>query len=94
MSELMSIIQGRRSIRRYQDKLIPEDHLQQILEAIRWSPSWANTQCWEVVVVKDPVMKENLKGTLASTNPAQKALTDAPAVIALCGKLKSSGYIG
>jgi len=39
MSELMSIIQGRRSIRRYQDKLIPEDHLQQILEAIRWSPS-------------------------------------------------------
>ena len=70
MSELMSIIQGRRSIRRYQDKLIPEDHLQQILEAIRWSPSWANTQCWEVVVVKDPAMKENLKGTLSSTNPA------------------------
>jgi len=92
MSNLMSIIQGRRSIRRYQDKLIPEDHLQQILEAIRWSPSWANTQCWEVVVVKDPAMKENLKGTLSPTNPAQKAMTEAPAVIALCGKLKSSGY--
>jgi nitroreductase len=37
-------------------------------------------------------MKENLKGTLSPTNPAQKAMTEAPAVIALCGKLKSSGY--
>ena len=92
MSDLMSIIKGRRSIRRYQDKLIPEDHLQQVLDAIRWSPSWANTQCWEVVVVKDPAMKEKLKGTLSPTNPALKAMTEAPAVIALCGKLKSSGY--
>jgi nitroreductase len=92
MSDLMSIIQGRRSIRRYQDKLITEDLLQQILDAIRWSPSWANTQCWEVVVVKDPAMKENLKGTLSATNPAFKSMTEAPVVIALCGKLKSSGY--
>jgi len=92
MSDLMSIIQGRRSIRRYQDKLIPENHLLQILDAIRWSPSWANTQCWEVVVVKTPAMKEKLKGTLSPTNPAVKAMTEAPVIIALCGKLKSSGY--
>lgn len=92
MSGLMSIIQGRRSIRRYQDKLIPEDHVHQILDAVRWSPSWANTQCWEVVVVKDPAVKENLKATLSPTNPALKSMTEAPVVIALCGKLKSSGY--
>ena len=92
MSDLMSIIKKRRSIRRYQDKSIPEDHLQQILDAIRWSPSWANTQCWEVVVVKEPAMKENLKETLPPTNPALKAMTEAPVVIALCGELKKSGY--
>jgi nitroreductase len=92
MSDIMSIIKGRRSIRRYQDKLIPEDHLQQVLDAIRWSPSWANTQCWEVVMVKDPAIKEKLKDTLSPTNPALKAVAQAPAVIALCGKLKSSGY--
>ena len=92
MSDLMSIIKGRRSIRRYQDKLIPEDHLQLVLDAIRWSPSWANTQCWEVVVVKDPAIKEKLKDTLSPTNPALKAVAQAPAVIALCGKLKNSGY--
>jgi nitroreductase len=92
MAELMDVIKGRRSIRRYEDKDIPEEHLQQVLEAVQWSPSWANTQCWEVVLVKDPGMKEKLQETISKTNPASKGITQAPVVLALCGKLKSSGY--
>jgi nitroreductase len=92
MSDLMSIMKGRRSIRRYQDKPVPEEHLQKILEAVQWSPSWANSQCWEAVVVKDRGVKEKLKATLPATNPASKGMTEAPVVIALCGKLQSSGY--
>jgi nitroreductase len=92
MTDLMEIIKGRRSIRRYQDKEIPEADLHQILESIQWSPSWANTQCWEVVVVKDKDIKEKLNETLTSTNPARKGLPGAPVVLALCGKLQSSGY--
>lgn len=92
MADLMEIIKGRRSIRRYEPKEIPEADLQQILESIQWSPSWANTQCWEVVVVKDKDMKQRLNETLPSTNPASKGLPEAPVVLALCGKLLSSGY--
>lgn len=92
MSELMNIIKGRRSIRRFQDKPIPEKDLQEILEAVQWSPSWANTQCWEIVVVKNREMKERLNEALSPTNPAKKGLPDAPVVLALCGKVKSSGY--
>jgi nitroreductase len=92
MADLMEIIKGRRSIRRYQDKEIPEADLQQILESVQWSPSWANTQCWEVVVVKDKEMKQKLNETLPPTNPARKGLPDAPVVLVLCGKLQSSGY--
>jgi nitroreductase len=92
MSDLMSIIKGRRSVRRYLDKQVPDEHLQQILEAVQWSPSWANSQCWELVVVKDRAGKENLKEVLSATNPASKALTEAPIIIALCGKLQTSGY--
>jgi nitroreductase len=92
MTDLMSIIKGRRSIRRYQEKEVPEEHIRQLLESIQWSPSWANTQCWEVVVVKDPATKEKLKDTLNSTNPSSKGIMQAPVVFALCGKLKSSGY--
>jgi nitroreductase len=92
MSDLMSIIKGRRSIRRFQDKLIPEKDLREILEAVQWSPSWANTQCWEIIVVKEASTKEKLKESLTPKNPATVGLTEAPVVLALCGKLQSSGY--
>jgi len=41
--DLMEAIKGRRSIRKYKPDPIPEDALQKIMEAVRWSPSWANT---------------------------------------------------
>ena len=87
MSHLMEIIKGRHSIRRYEEREIPEQDLQQVLESIQWSPSWANTQCWEVVVVQDPAQKERLQGTLKDTNPAKKAIEQAPVVLVLCGKV-------
>ena len=92
MTDLMGIIKGRRSIRRYQDKEVPDEFLNQILESVQWAPSWANTQCWEMIVVKDPGNKEKLKETLPTTNPAGKAVVQAPIVLVLCAKLKSSGY--
>jgi nitroreductase len=92
MSDLMSIIKGRRSVRRFMDKPIPEKDLQQILEAVQWSPSWGNTQCWEVVVVKGKELKQKLNEALPPTNPSSKGLPEAPVVLALCGKLQSSGY--
>jgi len=92
MAELMDILKGRRSIRRFQDKPISDKDLQQILEAVQWSPSWANTQCWEVVVVKEPATKEKLKEALTPKNPATAGLTEAPVVLALCGRLQSAGY--
>ena len=92
MADFMKIIKGRRSIRRYQEREIPEDALNKILEAVRWAPSWANTQCWEVILVKAPAIKGKLKDTLSQTNSARKAMVEAPVVIALCGKLQSSGY--
>ena len=92
MDDLMNIIKTRRSIRAYQENDIPEEILNQVLESIRWSPSWANTQCWEIVLVKDRAQKERLKETLRDTNPAKKAIVQAPVVLALCGKTKISGY--
>lgn len=92
MLDFMEIIKGRRSIRRYQDREIPDEQLNKVLEAIRWSPSWANTQCWEVIVVKDSVIKQKLQEILSAGNSATKAIGEAPMVITLCGKLERAGY--
>lgn len=92
MAELMEVIKARRSVRKYEEKDVPEEVLNSILEAVRWSPSWANTQCWEVVVIRDKAIKENLKEAILPKNPATNAITQAPLLLAVCGKLKSSGF--
>ena len=92
MGELMEVIRGRRSIRRFEQEEVPQQALDAILEAVQWAPSWANTQCWEIIVVRDQTAKEKLQATLPKTNPASKAIVQAPIVLVVCGKLKSSGY--
>lgn len=92
MENFMEVIRGRRSVRKYQDREIPDDLLNQCLEAVQWSPSWANTQCWEVIVVKDPQVKQKMQEKMGKGNPATKAILEAPVVLGICGKLGSSGY--
>jgi nitroreductase len=90
--DLMEAIKGRRSIRKYKPDPVPDEALQTILEAMRWAPSWANTQCWEVIIVRDPNMKSELVNTLNPTNPARSSMTEAPLVVVLCGRKGISGF--
>jgi nitroreductase len=93
MQDFMTIIRERRSVRKYEDREVPAEALATVLESVRWAQSWANTQCWEVVVVRDRALKEQLQATLPPKgNPAMSAMVQAPVVLALCGRLKSSGY--
>ena len=92
MSDVMQAIRERRSIRKYEAKAAPDEALSDVLDAVRWAQSWANTQCWEVVVVRDPEVKKALQQTLPEGNPSFAAIVDAPVVLALCGKLGSAGY--
>ena len=90
--DLMDAIKGRRSIRKYKPDPVSEETLQKIMEAVRWAPSWANTQCWEVILVKDPKIKSELTTALPNTNPALSSMTEAPLIIVLCGKKRVSGF--
>ncbi len=88
----MGAIKGRRSIRKYKPDPVPEEVLRMVMEAVRWTPSWANTQCWEVIVVKDPKVKSELSTALLKGNPALSSMTEAPILLVLCGKKGISGY--
>ena len=90
--DLMDAIRGRRSIRKYKPDPVPEEALHTLMEAVRWTPSWANTQCWEVIVVKDPKVKSELSTALPKGNPGLSSMTEAPLVLVLCGKKGISGY--
>ncbi len=93
MSDLFESITERRSVRKYEEKDIPEEVLHQVLEAVRWAPSWSNTQCWEIVVIKDVSVKKKMQEAFPPKgNPAFKAIVSAPVLLAVCGKLNTSGY--
>jgi nitroreductase len=49
---LSEIIRERRSIRKYQDRDIPREVLNELLEDALWAPSGTNRQNWDVYVVK------------------------------------------
>lgn len=82
----------RRSIRRYKEMEVEKEKLDKVLEAARWAPSWANTQCCELVVTTDANIKEQLSEILSKKNPASLAVKNAPVVITVCAVLGKSGY--
>ena len=85
-------IKERRSIRRFLKEGIDETSLKMLLEAVRWSPSWANSQCWEVIVVTRPELKEKIASLLSPRNPAKDAIREAPVIFVMCARKGLSGH--
>ncbi len=80
------VVAKRRSIRKYKDIEIPDEHIHQMLEAAQLAPSTNNTQPWRFVVVKNPETIE----LLSLVAGRQKFIANAKAVvIALANKAAS-----
>ena len=60
MNDLLELMKTRRSIRRYQEKDVPDELLEKIMEAGRWAPSGDNGQPWRFIVVRDFETKKAL----------------------------------
>jgi len=43
---VLGVIKKRRSVRKFDGMKIPDEYMQQILEAGRWAPSGTNAQLW------------------------------------------------
>ena len=55
---VLNAIKSRQSVRKYSDKPIPDEVLNNILEAGRLAPSWVNVQPWKFIVVKSQATKD------------------------------------
>ena len=95
--EVLEAIKSRRSIRRYKTTPVDDKTVELVLEAARWAPSWANTQCGRFIVVRDTSIKDKLADALGSGRPggknaATEAVRKAPIVIVACAELGKSGF--
>jgi len=82
MNETIKNIKERRSVRKYKDKEIPKEILEELIDCARLAPSARNDQPWEFIVVTE---KEILK-KLGDTVTTGSFIGDAAACIIVCGK--------
>jgi nitroreductase len=79
--ETWDAIRARRNVRRFADRQIPDHDLDRILEAGRRSPSAANWQPWDLVVVTDRAQLTEL----SRVGRGSAYVAGAAAAIALVG---------
>ena len=58
--EFKDIIQQRYAVRQFEDRKVPEDLIQELLEMIVLTPSALNLQPWKIKVVSDQKTKDEL----------------------------------
>lgn len=66
MKAFFDIVKKRRSIRAFEDKQVPSDLINKIIDAARWAPSGLNLQPWRFIVVKDRKIKKQVTAIYAS----------------------------
>ena len=83
MNSKLDLIFGRRSIRKYKTESVPDDAVQDILDAAMAAPSACCKDPWQLVVVtsKDLLVK------ISEGLPHGKMLADAPLGIVVCGDI-------
>ena len=64
---LATLLQSRRSVRKYQDRPVSRELIEQVLESARWAPSPHGRQPWRFVVLAKEKLKLQLADQMGST---------------------------
>ncbi|HJV36070.1 nitroreductase family protein [Geomonas sp.] len=89
--DLFQVVRDRRSIRKYQDRPVEWEKIEQLLDAARLAPSWKNMQCWRFLVLNGGEGRQALLDAFPEDNPGKKAIASAPVVIVVCADPSESG---
>jgi len=90
MLTVWEAIETRRSIRKFAPDDVPDEMIEQILEAARLAPSAGNRQPWSFSVVKDKEVRKELRRICWS----QPFIEEAPVVIVCFGDLERYFQVG
>lgn len=80
--DFMDVIRSRRSVRNFKSDPIPDQVINDIIDAGRLSPSPGNSQNWYFGVIKDKFQREQLSFAAGE----QMWISSAPVIIAICTK--------
>ncbi len=84
--EFSELVRQRRSIRQYRPDPLPDELLQQVLEAARWAPSAINSQPWELIVVREAEVRQALYDLAGAVGLKWPHLLAAPVTVVVCAR--------
>ena len=80
VSKVLDVIKKRRSCRRFSSQSIPVDHIEMLIDALRWAPSAGNRQPWHFYIV----FNQDIKNQLVEAARGQKFVGEPPVVFVVC----------
>jgi len=86
----MKEIYARRSIRKYKDEPVSDEHVKSLLRAAMYAPSAGNERPWHFVVVKDRAKLD----AITRFHPFTQMLKEAPMAIVVCADVSNLKYDG
>lgn len=98
--DCLEIMKRRRTARAYGPTPVPAELVDRLLEAVRWAPSAANRQPWELIIVEDHDTKRRMRDAFladadehgdayGAVSQKQADLLLAPVLVVVCGNLAS-----
>jgi len=91
-NQVLDTIMQRRSIFRYTSESVPDEKIASILEAGRWAPSYANTQPWAFITVRESKLRREVSEIVRETMAAHEGIETAPVIIVICVDPKKDEY--
>lgn len=87
----IACIKKRRSIRRYLPKKVAHSVIQELIECVRWAPSWNNCKAVRYTVVEKAEHLQTLATTLVAPENIH-IVKNAPLIFVISNVKKRSGY--
>ena len=70
--------ESRKSVRGFQDKAVPKDVIDDIINSAKWAPSSYNTQTWHIHAVAGEVLNKIREGNTKNTLAGKPHVRDFP----------------
>ncbi len=84
-SRVLSLARNRRRVQTFDDRPVPEEALECVLECGRWAPSAKEAQPWRFVVVRNGLTRSRI-AEAAFNHPHART---APVIVAGCARIHS-----
>ena len=93
MKSFLNLAKARRSVRNYRPGPVPQELIEEVLQAARWAPSGMNMQPWELVVITEEEIRREVGRHAVFFGLRSQQVYEAPVLIAVCTHQRRGPFV-